>query len=183
MRQQFTQSWIEHTLWYKDGDIIDEAPYNHTAYDGSITTQCGATDYDGTLGMADATVEALADAKKIIIEPRPGAPALALRFRTDGSANDDNIIQLYTTAGIDHYQHFAQLTVTQGTQLYSTGIYFCDKITPANENWYSTMTELDASGINFIGGFVFNLHGCSKILILCNDLDTTTQYVDWRVIP
>lgn len=182
MREQLTRGWIPHTYWYKDADIISEPPYNYTAYDGSITTQCDATDYDGTLGMADATVEALADAKKIKITPPPGAPALALRFRTDGSAGDDNIIQLYLAAGIDHYRHLAQLTVVQGTQLYSTGIYFNDGITPANEKELSTCTELTGTD-NFVGMYVFNLHGNDRLLILANDLDTTTQYVDWRVIP
>jgi len=181
--KQMTQSWIEHSLWYEDTDVIYKPPYNGSAYNGQITTQCDATDYDGTLGMADATVEALAAAKKVKITPFNGTPAIALRFKSDGSANDDSIIQLYAANGVDHYQHMAQLTVTQGTQLYSTGIYFCDKITPANEEWYSTVTELDGTGINFIGGYVFNTHGCDRFLILCNDLDTTTLYVDWRVIP
>lgn len=182
MRQQFTQSWIEYTRWYKDGDIIDEPPYNHTAYVGKITTQCDATDYNGTLGMADATVEALADAKKIKITPPPGAPALAFRFRTDGSAGDDNIIQIYAAADVDHYQHIVQLTLTQGTQLYSTGIYFDDGVVEANVKWYSTTTALHGTD-NYVGGWVSNLHGSDRILILCSDLDTTTQYVDWRVIP
>lgn len=181
-RQQFTQSWIPHTRWYENGDIISEPPYNNTAYVGKITTQCATTDYDGTLGMADARVEALTAAKKVKITPPNGTPAIALRFKSDGSAGDDSVIQLYTACDVDHYQHLAQLTVVQGTQLYSGSICFCDGVTPANEKHYSTVTELTGTD-NYIGGYVFNLHGADRVLILCNDLDTTTLYVDWRVIP
>ena len=182
MRQQFTQSWIPHKYWYEDGDIVPESPYNNTAYNGQITEECGTTDYDGTLGMADATVEAIAAIRKVKITPPPGTPAIALRFRSDGSAGDDSITQLYTACGVDHYQHLAQLTVVQGTQLYSGSIYFCDGVTPGDEKHYSTVTELTGTS-DYIGGYVFNLHGADRVLILCNDLDTTTLYVDWRVIP
>lgn len=187
MRQQFTQSWIPHTKWIQDTDVVPWPPYNGDKYAGKITEECATTDYDGTLGMADATVEAIAPSagyvKKIIIKPPVGTPAIALRFRTDGSAGDDNVIQLYTECGIDHYQHLAELTLMQGTQLYSGSIYFDDGVTPtATEKHYSTVTELTGTD-DFIGGYVFNLHGADKVLILCNDLDTTTQYVDWRVIP
>lgn len=181
--RQMTQSWIPHTYWIEDTDIIRQPPYNGDAYDGKITTVAGATDYNGTLGMADATVLALAAAKRIIITPPNGTPALALRFRFDGSENDSNVLQLYSGCGVDHYQHMAVLTVLQGTQLYSTGIYFGDKVTPTNEEWYSTVTELDDTGHNFIGGYVFNLHGADRILLLCSTLAATTIYVDWRIIP
>lgn len=181
-QRQMTQSWIEHTYWFKDTDLIWKSPYNGAAYNGQITTVAGATDYNGTLGMADATVEALAAAKKIKITPPNGAPALALRFRFDGSANDSNVLELYAGHGVDHYHHRATLTILQGTQLYSGSIYFGDKCTPTNEVSYSTVTELSAEA-NFVAEYVFNLHGADRILLLCSTLAATTIYVDWRIIP
>ncbi len=179
---QMTQSWAPHTYWFEDTDKILKPPYNGDAYNGQITTVAGATDYNGTLGMADATVELLAAAKKIKITPFVGTPAIALRFRFDGSANDSNVLQLYHAYGIDHYHHRATLTVLQGTQLYDTGIYFGDKVTPTNEKSYSTVTELSGEN-NWVGEYVFNLHGADRVLLLCSTLAATTIYVDWRVIP
>jgi len=177
-----TQSWIPHTIWYKDTDVVNLKPYNGGKYSGKITVVAGATDYNGTLGMADATVEALASTKKIKITPPNGAPALAVRFRFDGSANDSNVLEMYVGHGVDHYHHRATLTILQGTQLYSTGIYFGDKCTPSNEVSYSTVTELSAE-TNFVAEYVFNLHGADRVLFLCSTLAATTIYVDWRIIP
>jgi len=177
MRQQLSESYLSHYYWHEDGEI-GVAPYLETAYDGKITTQCASGDYDGD-NRTDALVEALADAKKVLIKLPSGIVSVELRFRSDGSANDDSIIQLFAAAGVDHYRNICQLTVTQGTQKHSGSIYFCDGVTPANEVWHTTVTELSGTG-NHMGGYTFNTHGYDRLWIVANDLDTTTLYVDWK---
>lgn len=164
---------MKHYYWYKNGDRL---PWLNELYDGVITAE--GTEYTVT-DRDNASVEALAAAKKVLIKPQNGTVSLELRFRSDGSANDDSIVQLFAAAGKDHYVNMAQLTVTQGTQIDTGSIYFCDGITPANEIWITAASELTGTA-NDIGRYVFNTHGYDRFWIICNDLDTATLYVDWR---
>lgn len=145
---------------------------------GSITDEADSADYTVT-ARDDASVEALADAKKVIIRPPNGTVAIELRFRSDGSADVDSILQMFAAAGVDHYVHIAQLTVTQGEQIDTGSIYFCDGITPASEIWITTVTELTTIAEN-IGSYLINTHGYDRFWFVANDLDTTTVYIDWR---
>jgi hypothetical protein len=180
--QQMSETYLNQYRWIKDGDNIDWLPMTSehvfATYNGKITTQADAGDYNAT-NRTDALVEALTEAKKVLIKPKNGTVSLELRFRSDGSALDDSIVQLFGAAGVDHYIHMAQLTVTQGTQIDSGSIYFCDGITPANEIWITAASELTTTN-NYIGRYVFNTHGYDRFWIVANDLDTTTLYVDWR---
>lgn len=176
--RELSQSFREHTYWHKDGDTLKDG----TLYDGKITSEyAGDNSIPTVTERDDATVVALAAAKKIIIKPPNGTVTIALRFRSDGSADDNNVLQLFTEAGVDHYGHLCLLTVQQGTQIYSTGIYFCDAVTPANEQWYTAVTELTTTS-DHIGGYILNTHGIDSIWIVASDLVTTSLYVDWRIV-
>ena len=63
-----------------------------------------------------ATAEALGSTKVVTIKPIGNPYAMLLRFRSDGSEDDDSVLQMYAARGSDHYHRIAQLTVVQGTQ-------------------------------------------------------------------
>jgi len=149
---------------------------------GTITLEADAADYAVT-ARDDASVEALVDTKKVIIKPSNGSVTIAFRFRSDGSENDDSILQLFAASGADHYIHESQLTITQGTQIHSTGIYFCDTITAADEKWIYTpgnTTKGTPTTSNGIAMYLLNTYGFDRFWFVANDLDTTTVYIDWR---
>jgi hypothetical protein len=149
-----------------------------SVYDGVITTQADAADF--AVGERDdAAVEALAAAKKVIIKLPPGIVSLELRFRSDGNENDDSIIQIFAAAGVEHYMWQDQLTVTQGTQLYSGSIYFVDTIVSAGEAWLSDTRQISPAA-DHVARNVMNVHGYDRLWIVANDLDTTSLYVDWK---
>lgn len=187
MRNQLSESYLTQQYWVKDTDRtpwLDSDAGIDAIYDGKITSE-----YEGDNSLPlvtardDATVVALAATKKIIIMPPNGAVSLELRFRSDGSANDENVMQLFAAAGVDHYDLMAQLTVIQGAQPYSAtdGIYFCDYITPATEAWITAASEIDqATPADGIGRYVFNTHGYDRFWLVASDLVTGTVYVDWR---
>ena len=178
--KEFSEDFLSHYNWH-----IDESnqPWlGNTVYDGKITSEYAGDDSLPTATEKDdATVEALAAAKKILIKPPSGIVSMELRFRSDGNEDDVNILQLYAAAGVDHYDLMAQLSVVQGTQIYSTGIYFCDHMTPATEAWLTAASEIyQATPADGIGRYVFNTHGYDRFWIVASDLVTTTVYVDWR---
>jgi len=160
-----SESYVPHTNWVEGEEItVEQAVLTGTQRD-------------------DATVEALAAANKALIRPGSGTVALELRFRSDGTfeANDDSVLQLYAAAGKDHYTRIATLTIIQGEQLHSTGIYFCDSIVATLENWISATEVVQPETLdNHIARYVLNTHGYNRFLLIASDLDTTTIYVDWR---
>lgn len=176
--RQLSQVFQEQTLWNEDGGTLE----NNDTYDGDITSEyAGDNTLPPVTALDDATIEALADAKKVIIRPPNGTVSLELRFRSDGNNNDVNILQLYAAAGPDHYDLMAQLSPVQGLQPHSVG-FFCDHMTPATEAWLTAASEIDQSTpADGIGRYVFNTHGCDRFLLVASDLVTTTVYVDWRV--
>ncbi len=177
--KQFSEDFLSHYFWHKDGDAT---PWlgSGTIYNGKITTVAAAGNYNET-NRTSALVEALADAKKVLIKPPNGAVSLELRFRSDGSADDNNVIQLFAAAGADHYIHMAQLTTQQGAQIDTGSIYFADAITPANEIWLTSNSELSTTD-DYIGRYVFNRHGYDRFWIIASTLATTTLYVDWKIL-
>jgi hypothetical protein len=142
---------------------------------GTITSAQAAL---GVLARDSATVDALAAAKKILI-PLVGDPeAYLLRFRSDGSENDTNILQLYLGDDNDHYEYIGQLSVNQGQQIDAGSIFFGDVVTPANENTF--FAGVEDTTTNYIGKYFFKVHGYKNLLIVASTLATTTLYVDGK---
>jgi len=165
MRQQLQEKWLSQYYWQAGGTITSEQ------------------DLLGATALDHASVKALADTKKVIIEIEQGWMAMELRFYGDKEAanNTDDILQLYAEAGEDHYRHFAQLTITIGTQDYGTLYHFHDTIVPANEQWISRSNELSPANDTF-ASYVFNTHAHSRILAIASDLDCTTVGVEYRKV-
>lgn len=142
---------------------------------GSITVQ---NDDLGVDGRDWSTVNAIAAANKVQIELREPVPyALLFRFRSDGSNNDDSVLQLYAARGQDHFCKVAQLTVKQGQQDTDTStIHFVDDINPASEDALFDGEESDNA--DMIAYYYMRTLGFDKFVFICSDLDTTTVYID-----
>jgi len=146
---------------------------------GSITAEQAALAVDA---RDDASVEALDSTKKVKIVPNDGTVALEFRFRSDADDDAvDSVLELYAAAGDDHYTRIAQLTIKEGLQEHSTGIFFADSITEALNNWISdTKVVQPSSPDDHIARYVLNAHGYDRFLFIASDLDSTTIYVDVR---
>lgn len=141
---------------------------------GSITSEQAAL---AVTGRDVATAEALASTKIVNIKPTGVPYAMLFRFRSDGSEDDDSVLQLYAARGNDHYHRIAQLTVVQGTQDTDTStIHFVDTITPASEDALFDGEESNLA--NMIAHYYVRTLGFDRFLFICSDLDTTTVYVD-----
>lgn len=163
--KQFSESFLSHYQW--------QAPDNNL-----ITVEQALL---GATALDDASVETLADANKVLIKPPNGVVAMELRFFGDNAAagNTDDVVQLYAAAGVDHYRHFAQLTIIIGTQDYGTLYHFHDDITAANNAWLSTASAVSPGNDTF-GSYTFNTHGHDRFLVIASDKDCTTIGVEWR---
>jgi len=129
-----------------------------------------------------ADIEALDDSKKAIYAPVDGTVAFEVRFRADGSEDDDLAIQMLAEAGTDHYTKIADLTCTQGTQDGNSTEHFIDAISQANNDWPTTPRIVDAQA-DYIARYILNTHGYDKFLFVCTDLQNATNlYVDTRRI-
>jgi hypothetical protein len=178
MRQQFTEDYLSQYYWHEHGSATPWLGAG-TTYDGLLTTAQAIVAVDA---RDDASVEAIAAANKALIKPPNGTVALELRFRSDGtSAGDQEILELYAAAGVDHYVHVDQLTIDRGTQEYSSTIFFYDTIVSAGEQWITATSELSTTS-NHIGRYVINTHGYDRFLLTMTtkDANTTNLYVDWR---
>ena len=142
---------------------------------GSITTANTALGVDG---RDWATVDAIADANKVQIELSEPLPyAMLFRFRADGDADLDSVLEVYAARGEDYFHRIAQLTIVTGTQDTGTStIHFIDTITPANEDALFDGEESNLT--DMIGHYYVRTLGYDKFLFICSDLDTTTVYVD-----
>lgn len=147
---------------------------------GSMTVQGSALGTDKTA----ATAHALTSTTYVRIQPNDNTVALELRFRVDGTANLDDVVNLYAMAGnSDSYTLMGTLTITAGTQTDGTYL-FCDGIEIANELWIDDIVVLHDEGAagNGIGRICFNCQGYSNFLLVCTDLDNTSILVDSRRI-
>ena len=159
-RQQNVETYLSQNLWLSGG---------------AITTEQALLGADA---LTHSAVDALADANKVIIVIPQGWLAMELRFYSDAAENVDDIVQLYTEAGEDHYRHFAQNTIVVGTQ--ENGSYhFHDTLTSANDAWFTRTTDVSNAN-NTFASYVFNTHAYSNILIIASDLDSTLIGVDYR---
>ena len=171
-----TEQFLNHHYWVKDGDQLKDG----SLYDGKITLKVDAADYAVT-ARDNTSIEALVSTKKVIVKPLTGVVAIQFRFRGDGTTGDQHVLQMFAAAGDDHYDLVDVLTIDQGTQIYTTGIYFIDTVVSAGEKWH-TITKALSSTANNIGGYVMNTHGYNKFLFLASTLDANTSnlYIDWK---
>jgi hypothetical protein len=191
MKQQLTESYLSHKRWIVDGDKVFGHPEygNGYTYNGKITTAAVAGDWNKD-NRGNTEVEALADAKKIIFYVPQGWVALEMRWRFNGTAGDQHVLQCFAAAGKDYYDRFATLTIDTGDMQHTagaagTGIVFIDTVVPSVERWLTTQTELTSTADD-IGRYTMNLHGCDRIWAVASTLDTansgTTLYVDFKQV-
>lgn len=150
-----------------DGDWVEA---------GSITSEQAAL----TVTERDTpTADALVAAKIIKINNKhPSAYAFLFRFRVDGDAELDSILQLYAARGTDHYHRIAQLTITTGTQDTDVAtIHFVDNINPGGEDTLFDGEEQNLA--DMIAHYYVRTLGFDKFLLVCSDLDSPTIYVDY----
>lgn len=141
---------------------------------GSITAESTAL---GVTGRSVTTANATTATQIVKFRLSESHPrALLLRFRSDGSEDVDSVIDVLAARGADDYHRIATLTVVQGTQLDTGSVYFCDTITPANEDGLFDGEESNLA--NYIAHYYVRTLGFDRFLFQCTDLDTTTVYID-----
>lgn len=124
--------------------------------------------------------------KSVIYTPADGQAAVAFRVRTDGAADNTNVLDMFWAAkdiGDRIYSRMARLTCIQGTQIYSGSIYFADSIAQSLNCWYTTPAEVKPSTADdHIAQYLVNVHGVQKFafVLTTKHSGTTTVYVDAR---
>lgn len=131
-----------------------------------------------TTNKSAATVNALTATGIIVVPSDDGSVALDVRFRGTATALDSNTLVLYGMRNDDdHYTRMGTLTLTTGTQIYSTGVLFVDTITIANEKWVDEIVVVSDAD-NGIAHISFNTHGFSHFLFIATTLNSTSVIVD-----
>ena len=137
----------------------------------------------GAAALTHAAVEALTDAKKILISIPQGWLAAELRWFSDSAAGTIDIVELYAAATSDsdpdHYRHFAQLTLTVGTQEYGSN-KFHDTVV-AVSNWLTNKGAVSPAD-NTFGSYVLNLHGHGSILAIASTLGSAILGADYKKV-
>ncbi len=137
----------------------------------------------GAAALTHAAVEALTDAKKVLIKIPQGWLATELRWFSDSAAGTIDIVELYAAATSDslpdHYRHFAQLTLTVGTQEYGSN-KFHDTVV-AVSNWLTNKGAVSPAD-NTFGSYALNLHGHGSILAIASTLNSTTLGVEYKKV-
>jgi hypothetical protein len=191
-RQEFSESYLGFGKWHIHGEDLPVTPAKgqpKATYNGIITTAAAAGDFDVT-HRDNASVEALAVAKKVIIKPPNGIVSIEFRFRFNGTAGDQHVLQKFLACGDDFYDLVDVLTIDQGTQQHTsgaagTGIKFIDTVVSAGEKWLTDTRQLSDT-VNHIGRDTQNMHKYDRIWFVASTLDTansgTTLYIDWKEV-
>lgn len=164
----------------------DYNPHTYWQNQGSITVAQSAL---AATARKNSDIIALADTKKVIVEIPDGAVTWAFRIRSNGSEDDDNVLQMYAAcvkgmADLAHYSLVCQLTATQGAQLDTGSIYFADEIVAASEGWYDfTFLKEPATPADGISEYGLNTYGHNRFLFICSTLAATRVYIDSRQLP
>ena len=139
---------------------------------GEITVQQALLGADG---LTHAAVKALAAANKVLIEIPQGWLAEELRWYSDSAEGTVDVVELYAAStsdsNPDHYRHFAQLTLTVGTQEFGSN-KFHDTVV-AVSNWLTTKGAVSPVD-NTFGSYALNNHGHSHVLAIASTLGSTT---------
>jgi hypothetical protein len=191
-RQEYSESYLGFGKWHIHGEdlpITPAAGQAQATYNGIITTKADAGDFAVTK-RDNASVEALAVAKKVIIKPPNGIVSIEFRFRFNGTVGDQHVLQKFAACGDDFYDLVDVLTIDQGTQQHTsgaagTGIHFIDTVVSAGEKWLTDTRQL-SSTTNNIGRDTQNMHKYDRIWFVASTLDTansgTTLYIDWKEV-
>jgi hypothetical protein len=139
---------------------------------------------NAALGVTERTAtyvnDTLASTKKVLITTSIKCNYLQLRFRSNGAATETNVYQLYAArTAEDHYKFMGQITVTQNTQIYATGVYFGGTIVTASTSWNPAIVATSqADGIGLVH---FDTCGYNKFLLVCSSKGATATalYVDY----
>jgi cephalosporin-C deacetylase-like acetyl esterase len=158
--------------------VYTGTPQTGWSLGGTITATNAA------LGVTERTATyvegTLAATKKVLITTSIKCNYLQLRFRSNGASTETNVYQLYAArTAEDHYKYMGQFTVTQNTQIYSTGIYFGGTIVAASASWNpAIVTTSQADGIGLVH---FDTCGYNKFLLVCSSKGATATalYVDY----
>ena len=144
---------------------------------GSITASSTALT---ATGRDYATAEATGSTKVVSLKFAEGGgavpKAVLLRFRTDSSNNDTNVVDMLVSRGKDDYNRIATLTLTQGQQLDSGTIYFVDTITPSNED--ALFDGEESNLVDYIAHYYVRTLGFDRFLFQVTTLNSTTVYID-----
>ena len=143
----------------------------------TITTDQAALTTDKSM----ATVHALVTTKTAFILPANGTVALEIRFRGLMTDLDSNVLNLYAMRGgpgatkrADHYTRIATLTLTTGSQIYSsTGNRFVDTIAITNEKWTDAI-EVVSDAADGIAHISLNTHGYSNFVFIATTLNSSS---------
>ena len=151
---------------------------------GSITERyAGAGELLGADALTHAAVEALADAKKVVIEIPQGWLAVELRFSAYGTEEDENIIELYVAATSDskpdHYRHFAKLTTLVGTQEHDSN-KFIDTVS-AVSHWLTRQGAVSPAN-NTFASYSVNMHGQTHLLAIVSTLNSTSLKIGYKKV-
>ncbi len=147
---------------------------------GTITVQQALL---GAAALTHAAVEALAAANKILIQVPQGWLAEELRWYSDSAAGTIDVVELYAASTSDskpdHYRHFAQLTLTVGTQENGSN-KFHDTVV-AVSNWLTNKGVVSPAN-NTFGSYVLNNHGHGHILAIASTKGSTTLSMDYKKV-
>ncbi len=147
---------------------------------GEITVQQALL---GASSLTHASVEALANANKVLIQIPQGWLAEELRFFSDSAAGTVDVVELYIAAtsdsNPDHYRHFAQLTLTVGTQEKGSN-KFHDTVV-AVSNWLTNKGAVSPADDTF-GSYVLNNHGHGHVLVIASTLASGTLSCDYKKV-
>lgn len=169
-------------------------PYNWTEL-GSLTAALPAT--PAVDGRDRATIAALItagtvlelvppnnifDGDTIISEPN-GAISYEIRLRSSGAEDQVYVVDVLTAGNpiaTEHYTRRARLTGTQGQQAATVG-YFHDSVAGSVEAWLTDPTNVPSTAReNYIGSYLFNVHGIVSIVFAPITIPGGTLYIDYR---
>ena len=140
---------------------------------GSIAA---ATTALGVNGRDSVSVAALAAANVILYTAPDGAGSIDIRFRANGSENDNIVVNLYAARASGdryHYHLVATLTMQQGAQD-STSEHFIDVITPSVEDPIFEAVEFSCT--DGIGHYELQTKGYNKFLFI------TTTHITGKLL-
>ena len=142
---------------------------------GSITVQNAEL---GVTGRDVATVDAIAAANTIKIKPpTPGPYAMLLRFRSDGTTDDEDVLMMYAARGNDFYHRVAILTTAVGTGDADGDNHFIDTINGTEEDGMYDAEEQNRTD-NRTGHYYCRVFGNDRFIIIATTRTSTTIYCD-----
>lgn len=118
-----------------------------------------------------ADVDALAANKKVLYKHTSDINIGEFRFETD-TDGDVHVVDVYVSAGQDHFTRMVTLTITGGTQTSDNGV-FCRTIAKSNEKWPTAVEVVTfADGADDMGRVIVDLFGWDYVLFIATTLQS-----------